>query len=32
MKFGLATKITMALVVILAAGVAMTTVLSAHIF
>ena len=32
MKFGLATRITLALVVILAAGVAMTTVLSAHMF
>ena len=32
MTFGLATRITLALVVILAAGVAMTTVLSAHMF
>ena len=32
MNFGLATRITAALVVILAAGVAMTTVLSAHMF
>ena len=32
MIFGLATRITLALVVILAAGVAMTTVLSAHMF
>ena len=32
MAFGLATRITLALVVILAAGVAMTTVLSAHMF
>ena len=32
MTFGLATRITFALVVILAAGVAMTTVLSAHMF
>lgn len=32
MNFGLATRITLALVVILAAGVAMTTVLSAHMF
>lgn len=32
MTFGLATRITLALVIILAAGVAMTTVLSAHMF
>lgn len=32
MTFGLATRITLALVVILAAGVVMTTVLSAHMF
>ena len=32
MTFGLATRITMALVVILAAGVTMTTILSAHMF
>ena len=32
MIFGLATRITMALVVILAAGVVMTTILSAHMF
>ena len=32
MTFGLATRITMALVVILAAGVAMTTILSVHMF
>ena len=32
MTFGLATRITFAIVVILAAGVAMTTVLSAHMF
>ena len=32
MTFGLATRITLALVVILAAGVTMTTVLSAHMF
>ena len=32
MAFGLATRITLALVVILAAGVAMMTVLSAHMF
>ena len=32
MRFGLATRITLALTVILAAGVAMTTVLSAHMF
>ena len=32
MHFGLATRITLALVVILASGVAMTTVLSAHMF
>ena len=32
MTFGLAARITMALVVILAAGVAMTAILSAHMF
>ena len=32
MTFGLAIRITLALVVILAAGVAVTTVLSAHMF